>query len=97
MDSLRIADEERKSLIINQLEMLKHKKMTTDENVDHSIMMLEEQLQIMIQRLEKNNQMATILQNINDDNYCNAKNGDIDHELCDHQNNPGFSEFHNCT
>lgn len=97
MDSLRIADEERKSLIINQLEMLKHKKMTTDENVDHSIMMLEEQLQIMIQRLEKNNQMATILQNINDDNYCNAKNVDIDHELCDYPNNPGFSEFHNCT
>jgi len=95
VESLRMADEERKSLIIHQLEMLKHRKMTTDENVDHSINMLEEQLQIMIQRLGKNNQMTSILQNFNNEN--NAKNGNFDHELCDFQNNPGFSEFHNCT
>merc|ERR1719516_218400 len=53
MKMMKMYDEERRQMIIQQLEILNHKKMMENADVDQSIMLLEEQLQIMTRRTEE--------------------------------------------
>ena len=50
---MKMYDEERRQMIIQQLEILNHKKMMENADVDQSIMLLEEQLQIMTRRTQE--------------------------------------------
>ena len=47
---MKMYDEERRQMIVQQLEILNQRKMAENADVDQSIMLLEEQLQIMIKR-----------------------------------------------
>lgn len=43
-------DEERRQMIVHQLELLNHKKMTEGADVDQSILLLQDQLNSMVRR-----------------------------------------------
>ena len=48
--ALKMMDEERRQMIVHQLELLNHKKMTEGADVDQSILLLQDQLNSMVRR-----------------------------------------------
>jgi len=53
--SMKIYDEERRQMIVQQLEILNERKMTEHADVDNSIMLLQEQLDLMVRRSSESN------------------------------------------
>merc|ERR1740128_1281920 len=54
-NNMKIYDEERRQMIIQQLEILNERKMTENADVDNSITLLQEQLDLMVRRTSVTN------------------------------------------
>ena len=85
MMTMKMYDEERRQMIVQQLEILNNRKMTENADVDNSIMLLEEQLELMVRRSEL---VTKTTEDVAFSNPINA-NSDINTGLCD------FTDFYN--
>ena len=53
VSSLKLLDEERRQMIVHQLEILNHRKITEGADVDQSILLLQDQLNTMVKRQQE--------------------------------------------
>ena len=85
MMTMKMYDEERRQMIVQQLEILNNRKMTENADVDNSILLLEEQLELMVRRSEL---VTKTTEDVAFPNPINV-NSDISTGLCD------FTDFYN--
>ena len=88
MMTMKMYDEERRQMIVQQLEILNNRKMTENADVDNSILLLEEQLELMVRRSELVTKTTEASEDVAFSNPINA-NSDISTGVCD------FTDFYN--